>query len=73
MGENSLCVFNRKSELATYAHRNLESDMKDPLEEFFEFFKLIEDTKVGTNNEDNVTDYEDLDDSEFDKEENNNT
>lgn len=47
--------------------------MKDPLEEFFEFFKLIEDTKVGTNNEDNVTDYEDLDDSEFDKEENNNT
>lgn len=73
MGENSLCSFDREYELATYVHGNLESDMKDPLEEIFDQFKMTEDTKVETNNEDNVTYDEDLDDSQFNEEENNNT
>lgn len=78
MGKNSLCIFDREYELATYVHRNPESDMKEPLEEFFNQFKLTKDTKVETHNEDDITDDEDLDESEFDEskfneEENNNT
>jgi hypothetical protein len=73
VGKNSLCIFDREYELATYVHGNPKSDMKDTLEEFFDQFKVTKDTKVETNNEDDVTDDDDLDDSKFDEEENNNT
>lgn len=36
VGENSLCIFDREYELATFVNGNLESDMKDTLEEFFD-------------------------------------
>lgn len=60
--------------LAIDVHRNPKNDdIRDPLEEFLNRFKEIENTKHETNNGDNITNYEDLDKFEFDEEKNSNT
>ena len=59
--------------LATHVCRTTWSDeIRDPLDELLKRFKKIENTKLETNNEDNIINNEDLDKFEFDKDENSN-